>query len=562
MQLKTGEKPQRYATLYFISLGLLVASLPLSRFTMSLFQFSTLILWLWHGADTEVIKKYHTTSLLNPANLFRFLGNVTIYVLNALIQKFIEFSRNKPALAISSLFLLHLAGLIYTNNFEYALEDLRTNLPLFTLPLFISTGPRISTRTFYRILAGFVLAVIVGSIYRLVLFLNLPVADSRDLSAHISHIRYSLNAVFAVFILLFFIYKKNSFHAFIKGMLLIAVLWLVYFITYMNYTTGMLIFSIICALLLPVLALRIKGFWPKAAVFLGIGLLLILPLLFVFSMGYKYLNTPAVEFSKLEKYTPYGNSYYHDTVNFKSRNGKWTGLYICDKELRQEWTRRSRLSLDSYNNKQQLNRYTLIKYLASKKLRKDANGINQLSDSDIHNIEKGIDRYDYTKLPGFRSQIEDFINSYQRYIEHQDPNSSSMVQRFEYWRTSLMLIRQNPLFGVGTGDVPDAFKVQYQKMNSNLALQYRGISHNQYLSVTVAFGLIGLVWFLAVLFYPGFRTKNFNNYFYVIFWLILMISMLTENTIEKQEGVTYFVLFTAIMILGREKTESTELLFD
>lgn len=562
MHFKTGEKPQRYATLYFISLGLLVASLPLSRFTMSLFQFSTLIFWLWHGADTEFIKKYHSANLGNPVNLIRFLGDGIKSVFIALIQKFIEFLRNKPALAISSLFLLHLAGLIYSNNFEYALEDLRTNVPLFTLPLFISTGPRISTRIFYRILAGFVLAVIVGSIYRLALFLNLPVADSRDLSAHISHIRYSLNAVFAVFILLFFIYKKSSLNAFIKGTFLIAVLWLVYFITYMNYTTGMLIFSILNALLLPVLAFRIKGFWSKAAMFLGIGLLIILPLLYVFSMGYKYLNTPAVEFSKLEKYTPHGNSYYHDTVNFKSRNGKWTGLYICDKELRQEWNRRSRLSLESYNEKHQLNRYTLIKYLASKGLRKDAHGINQLSNSDIQNIEKGIDRCDYTKLPGFRSQVEDFINSYQRYVEHQDPNSSSMVQRFEYWKTSLMLIRQNPLAGVGTGDVPDAFTAQYHKMNSNLAMQYRGRSHNQYLSITVAFGIIGLAWFLAVLFYPGIKTKNFNNYFYVIFWLILMISMLTENTIEKQEGVTYYVLFTAIMVLGREKAESTEQFFD
>jgi len=562
MQLKTGEKPQRNETLYFISLGLLVASLPLSRFTMSLFQFSTLIFWLWHGADTEFIKKYHSADLANQVNLFRFLSDGIKSVINALVQKLIEFSRNKPALAISSLFLLHLAGLIYTNNFEYAFEDIRTNVPLFTLPLFISTGPRISTRTFYRILAGFVIAVIVGSIYRLVLFLNLPVADSRDLSAHISHIRYSLNAVFAVFILLFFIYKKSSSNALIKVLYMIAAIWLVFFMTYMNYTTGMLIFIIVCALLLPVLAFRRLGFWSKAAMFLGIGMLIILPLLYVLSIGYKYMNTPVVEFPKLEKYTQLGNSYYHDTVNFKSRNGKWTGLYICEKELRQEWTKRSLLSLDNYNEKHQLNRYTLIKYLASKGLRKDANGVNQLSDSDIHNIEKGIDRYDYTRLPGFRSQVEDFINSYQRYVEHQDPNSSSMVQRFEYWRTSLLLIRQNPVSGVGTGDVPDAFTAQYHKMNSNLALQYRGISHNQYLSVTVAFGLIGLAWFLAVMFYPGIQTKNFNNYFYVVFWLILMISMMTENTIEKQEGVTYYILFTAIMILGREKTESTEQLFN
>lgn len=562
MQLKTGEWPPRYTTLYFISLALLVASLPLSRFTMSLFQFSTLLFWLWHDVNIKFLNKYSSLNLFKPTILIRFLGEVFKNVFNALVQKFSEFFRNKPALAIASLFFLHVIGLIYTSDFEYAWNDLRTKLPLFTLPLFIATGPRISIRIFYRMLAGFVMAVIAGSIYRLILFLNLPVADSRDLSAHISHIRYSLNAVFAIFILLFFLFKKRSSNSGINVLLLIGAIWLIYFITYMNYTTGMLIFIIIGVLLLPVFTFRSKGFWPKTAMLLSMGMLLILPILYVFSVGYKYVNTPAVDFSQLDKFTPRGNSYYHDTVNFKSRNGKWTGLYICDKELRQEWAKRSKLSLDDYNEKRQINRYTLIKYLASKGLRKDADGIDRLGDSDISNIEKGIDRFDYHKLPGFRSQVEDFINSYQRYVEHQDPNSSSMVQRFEYWRTSLLLIRQNPVFGVGTGDVPNAFKDQYQIMNTNLTVQNRGHSHNQYLSVTIAFGIIGLAWFMVVMFYPGIKTRSFNNYFYLIFWLILMVSMLTENTIEKQEGVTFYVLLTAIMILGRDHTETTEQLFD
>jgi len=41
-----------------------------------------------------------------------------------------------------------------------------------------------------------------------------------------------------------------------------------------------------------------------------------------------------------------------------------------------------------------------------------------------------------------------------------------------------------------------------------------------------------------------------------------MISMLTEDTIESQEGVTFYVLFTALMLLGREKAESSESLFN
>jgi hypothetical protein len=65
---------------------------------------------------------------------------------------------------------------------------------------------------------------------------------------------------------------------------------------------------------------------------------------------------------------------------------------------------------------------------------------------------------------------------------------------------------------------------------------------------------------MFAMFYPGITTGNFKNYFYVIFWIIFMLSMLTEDTIESQEGVTFYVLFTALMLLGREKPDDSELL--
>jgi len=525
---------------------------------MSIFQFSTLFFWLWHGVDTEFLQKYSSRSLFNPINLLRFLGETIKNSFTALVHKFIEFFNNKPAMVIASILLLHLLGLFYTTDFQYALKDLRTKLPIFILPLFIATGPRISTRTFYRILAVFIAAVLGGSIYRLILFLNLPVADSRALSAHTSHILFSLNAVFAVFIMAFFVFSKAILNKGLKALLVFISIWLVSFIAYMNYTTGILVFVFISFLLLIFYSLKIKSLLLKTTALVAIGIILLLPIFYIVSIAYNFLNTPPVDFSKLEKYTAHGNSYYHDTINFKSKNGKWTGLYICDKELRQTWAQRSKLPIDSLEKKKQLTRFTLITYLASKDLRKDADGVNQLSDSDIRNIENGVNRYDFTKLPDIRSQVEDFITSYEHYRYQHNPNSGSMVQRLEYWCTSLLIIRQHPIFGVGTGDVPQAFRDQYQKMNSTLAPQYRLRSHDQYLSITVGFGIIGLAWFLIAMFYPGIKTRNFNNYFYAIFWIIFMLSMLTEDTIESQEGVTFYVLFTALMILGRKKSETSE----
>lgn len=558
MQFQTEDQRSGYITMYFVSLALLVASLPLSKFTMSLSEFSILIFWLWHGVDSDFVTRYSSRSLLIPKNLLSFLSEAIKNIYVAFLQKLKEFSRNKPAMVVSSILLLHLLGLIYTSDFSYAYKDIRTKLPILILPFIIGTGPRLSTKVFYAILALFVAAVIGGSIYWLILLFKLPIHDSRIIESHTSHIRYSLNAIFAIFILLFFIFSKGKTRAVHKLLLTFIVVWLLGFMIYMNFSTGILIFLFVSFMLLLLYTLRIRSLILKSSAFILIAILAALPVYYVMSIGSGYMKVPQADFSKLEKYTRNGNSYYHDTINFKLKTGKWAGLYICEKELRQAWAQRSKLSLDSLDKKKQLTRFTLIYYLASKDLRKDAHGVDQLTETDIRNVENGINRYDFGTSRVIQSQVEDFITSYRRYMYQHDPNSSSLVQRFEYWRTSLLLIKQHPLIGVGTGDLPSAFDQQYIKMNSDLAPQYRLRSHNQYLSITVGFGIIGFIWFMFALIYPGIKSRKFNNYFYLIFWVIFMVSMLTEDTIENQEGVTYFALFTAMLISGRLTHEPSE----
>ncbi len=554
--------PPKYTTMYYISLALLVCSLPLSKFTMSIFQFTTLFFWLWHGVDSSFLKDYPLKSLINPVTLGRFLGQVIQKCFWALIEKFIQFFRNKPAMAIASLLLLHALGVIYSTDYNYALKDLRTKVPIFILPLFIATGPRISTKTFYLILGSLIAAVLGGSIYRVILLLKMPVADPRALMTHSSHILYSLNTVFAVFVIFFFVQKKGMLNLQNKILLLALAIWLIAFITYMNYTTGILMFVFLCFLSMIFFTFKIKHLFFRYTLLSAVMLLMLVPAFYVFSIAYQFIHIPAVEFSKLDKHTQQGNSYYHDTVNFKSRKGEWIGLYICDKELRESWNGRSRMPLDSVDPKRQVLRNTLISYLASKQLRKDASGMKSLTVNDIHNIEAGYNTCEFGKRASLRSQIEDFITGFRRYKESGDPNSGSMVQRFEYWRTSLIIIWQHPMIGVGTGDLPKAFAEQYDSMNSKLAKQYRLRSHNQFLSITVGFGIVGIIWFMFVMFYPGIKTRSFNNYFFVVYWIIFMASMLTEDTIESQEGVTFYVLLTALLILGREKEEPSELLYD
>jgi hypothetical protein len=43
------------------------------------------------------------------------------------------------------------------------------------------------------------------------------------------------------------------------------------------------------------------------------------------------------------------------------------------------------------------------------------------------------------------------------------------------------------------------------------------------------------------------------DYFYYVFLIIALSSMLTEDTLETQAGVTYFALFNSLLLLQGEK---------
>ncbi|MBK7212549.1 MAG: O-antigen ligase family protein [Bacteroidales bacterium] len=546
---------ERVSWWYQFSLFLLIASIPLSKYTMSLTQFILLGFWLLYNSDITYLEEFRAKKGTFASRLLKVSGGFLISIIGSLRDKFILFSKNKAALAVTSILIMHVIGLIYTSDFHYAFKDLRTKLPLLLLPLFLSTGPSIKTKALYWLLLGYVAAVFAGTIYRSYLYLSLDIADSRAFNAHISHIRFSLNAVFSIFILYYLSRQKDLFPVYLKAIFLAVAAWFLFFMIFLSYTTGVSIFVILLILLLIYNSVQGRTLRVKLLWLFGGLLLIAAPSLYFVEAVREYRHPEQLSFRTLERHTINGNSYYHDTVNFRIENGHYVGLYICNKEIRNEWAKRSKLSIDSLDGKQQRVRYTLIRYLASRGLRKDSIGVAQLSTSDIRNIEAGITDASARNGFNFHSQLDNFLVGWDNYIRHGNPNSSSLIQRFVYWKTSIVLIMEHPIIGVGTGDVPDAFRKRYDEIHSNLDPQYRLRSHNQYLSLAVAFGIPGLIWFLLALYYPAMKRKGFRHFLFVIFYVIFILSMFTEDTIETQEGVTFYALFVSLFLFAWAKPE-------
>ncbi|NTV84315.1 MAG: O-antigen ligase family protein, partial [Bacteroidales bacterium] len=139
-----------------------------------------------------------------------------------------------------------------------------------------------------------------------------------------------------------------------------------------------------------------------------------------------------------------------------------------------------------------------------------------------------------------------------RYQVTHNASGHSVMQRLEFWKTARAIIKANLLTGVGTGDLEKAFQEEYNKSGSLLEKEFRWRSHNQFLAITATFGIIGLAWFLFSLIFPAIRLSKFHDFYFLSFFIIIMLSMLTEDTLETQAGVTVFAFFYSFYVFPKK----------
>lgn len=467
-----------------------------------------------------------------------------------IFKKFLR-RENLPAVVFSSLYILHLSGLLFTIDFDYALKDLRIKLPLFVLPIILSVSNPLDRKQFRNLMLIFSGTVVLATFISVFVMLTRDVESLREISIFISHIRFSLLISLAIFALGFYGIRHTDLPKNVRLLLLAATCWLLIYLVLSASITGLVVLILAAFVLSINYSLKKKNLYSRTATVI----LLLTPIvLFIFIMGIvsDVYKIHRLDFNELETQTEKGNYYWHDTSNLQTENGHYVWLYISNDELREAWNERSEYDFDGNDSRGQVLRFTLYRYMASKGLKKDSGGINGMSDEDIAMVEGGEASALYHQYSDFYIRLYKTIWETQQYFRTGDPSGHSAMQRVEYWKTSALIIKQNPVVGVGTGDMNIAFKEQYESMNSPLKPEFRWRSHNQFLSIGVGFGLSGFIWFIFALLYPPIKIRRLNDYFYLAFFVIMMISMMSEDTIETQAGVTIFAFFTSLFLFGKK----------
>ena len=564
---------------YLLGLMMMAVGLTLSPFLMGMANFWLVIVWIADG----FVGRNRNDNVTLSGDCVKENG---IYYHSDFKSKLSRFWHNKAAVLLVAFYLMHVVGLLWTSDFQYAMKDLRVKLPILVLPFVMSSMEPLDRKRFNLVMLVYVFSVFVATVFSSLTYWQHDYEDVREISHFISHIRFCLNIVFCIAIIGYYLCNKGvstglttmakqtpepvegpsnnhgvevpspvkhpvpafgvkvAINRFLQYFLL---LWLVYQIYIFESLSGYVILAavVIVSVIYAFLRWKKGSGWRIAIAVMALAIV-VTGTLVVWHEMKPLLKVEPVDFATLEKKTAHGNDYWHDTIHNPVEDGKYVGLYYCRKELQETWPKRSDLPLDGTTLNGEILEATLARYLTSKDLRKDAEGVMALTDQDIHNIEQGIPNYNNWQHPGLRARLSSTLFEYNLYRRYNNPNGGSLSQRIEFTRASFHLIKQHPWLGVGTGDVPQAFSTAYDEINSPLDEEFRFRAHNQYLAIAVAFGLVGLAFFLFVLLYPYFSSKQRRTYLYTVFLCIILLSMFPEDTLETQAGASLFAFFAAI----------------
>lgn len=135
--------------------------------------------------------------------------------------------------------------------------------------------------------------------------------------------------------------------------------------------------------------------------------------------------------------------------------------------------------------------------------------------------------------------------------------------RFERWNNSYELFYENPIFGVGSGDVEVYRLLKYRKNGDMDAYKEKYNAHNQLLEFLSSQGLIGGFTYLLTFAYIIYLSLRSKNKFYLFTIIGIFICCLTESMFRRSWGVICFsfvyglVVVESILKLKYQRTNLT-----
>lgn len=160
-----------------------------------------------------------------------------------------------------------------------------------------------------------------------------------------------------------------------------------------------------------------------------------------------------------------------------------------------------------------------------------------------------------------------YIN--ERFTEIYKENYSVILERDDYrdfpftggtirlaiWRSVFDVLKEEKAmaFGVGIGDAQTLLTANYNKRHiypGDAVLGFKGFTHynahNQYLQFLITLGVLGLMFFVAMLVYSFYVAVRSKNTAFLSMLILFSAFCFTESTLCAHKGVVFFLFFNTL----------------
>ncbi len=465
-------------------------------------------------------------------------------------NKLLRLKKRKYILLIPLIFLIYVVSSLITFDGDRPFYDVQKTLFFLVIPLAFAVGKEIDARqkriVFYAFASSILLATMI-TVFRWKFS-----TDNVNFSVHkaslVSHIRFSFQLIL---IFWFFIYLvKGNFKSRRKTTRILfwaLPFYFLLFILFQQSLTGIVALGSSVVFFMVYLILNTKKKYQIPIILISV-LLMVLPLVYLVHVINKFYDIEIVNEKNIERTTPDGNQYRHDFKNQTVENGRYVYLYVCVEEMRQEWNKVSEKKYDELGKNGYPVHSTLIRYLTSKGLRKDAEGVKALSRQDITNVENGIANVIYQKKFSIYPRIYQTVWEYYTYRTTGYVDHQSFSQRIEFSKAAVTIIKKNLWLGVGTGNWRREFAKAFKENNSQLNESLYASSHNQYLNFMVKFGVIGFLLISMIIIYPIIRSKRYHDVLFLTFLVFMFFANFADSNLESHMGSSFFLFFYCFFI--------------
>ena len=264
-------------------------------------------------------------------------------------------------------------------------------------------------------------------------------------------------------------------------------------------------------------------------------------------VGGSALPTALPDGDSLPQRTEAGEAYTHRLDRRVTENGHHIWTHVAWGELAQGWRQRSEVPLAEVQPR-------LIRFLTSKNLRKDGPGVAALTEAEVDAIESGYASVVEWQGVGWAKRWNRICFNWGQWLDGRRTADASLLARTVYQRTAWEAIREAGfpawVVGVGAGDAQTVLEDTYRLHRPDWAPEDRHRPHQQYLSLVLALGLVGLILWLWAL---G-QAWRWREAWPAV--LVLFLSGWAEDTLQTQAGVTLALWCLALPVWFRGPSAS------